>query len=99
MGVGATLKTHYTNPVKVAELIALGGLSVLGEHVDPDPDLPHSFDGPQQDGVTVSYRRDRGEDDMPAREANTIKEAKRLFDAEYVYVFNPDTRSWWTYRA
>ena len=52
---------------KIADLIDLGDLSLLGEHVHPDPRKPHRFDYKQrQPGVTIAYGRDRGEKDTEA---------------------------------
>lgn len=58
-GVGQTLYTHYQEPSKIKQLIALGALSTLGERVNPTT-ASHNFDNPEE-GVTVAYRRDRGE--------------------------------------
>lgn len=63
---GAMLLKHYNTPERVRELIKLGDISYLAEN--PAPTGPHSYDKPQN-GVTVAYGRDRGEDgtDLPAR--------------------------------
>ena len=56
---GQTLIDHYNTPEKVKALIALGSLSSLQERLEPSG--PHSFSNPEE-GVTVAYHRDRGED-------------------------------------
>lgn len=58
-GVGKTLLENYTERTKVKELISLGAMSSLAEHVVPFGS--HSYDEPES-GVTVFYCRDRGED-------------------------------------
>lgn len=61
---GEILLNNYTDPFKVKALISLGAISSLGEEVYPKPEgegvTKHTFDTPQ-DGVTVAYYRDRGE--------------------------------------
>lgn len=60
-GVGYMLKDFYSSESLVAELIALGDISSLGERIKPKDGEKHSFDHPASD-VTVAYHRDRGED-------------------------------------
>lgn len=59
-GVGATLRTFYITDDAVAELIALGNISILEQRPAPFVGEPHSFNSPAPD-VTVAYTRDRGE--------------------------------------
>ena len=59
-GVGAQLVLNYTDPEKIAELVALGSMSFLSEKIYPTPGSNHSFASPEED-VTVFYHRDRGE--------------------------------------
>lgn len=67
---GAMLLDHYNTPERVDALLALGDLSTLQEKLEPDPNLPHSFDyNERQEGVTVAYGRDRGETGTEARVA------------------------------
>lgn len=58
--VGAMLVEHYQDIDKVEALIELGSISQLGVRVAPDPGEEHPFENPA-DGVTIAYRRDRGE--------------------------------------
>jgi hypothetical protein len=57
---GRILHNHYSDPEKVKDLISLGGLSSLGEQVAPPAGESHRFNS-QIQGVTVAYRRDRGD--------------------------------------
>lgn len=70
-GVGRTLLEHYTDPVKAAELIAHGGISVLG----PEIGVQRPFSNPGRYGSAeyqefderyanqcLFYTRDRGEE-------------------------------------
>jgi hypothetical protein len=60
-GVGAELLHHYNDYEKANALMALGNLSSVGEHLQPNPASPHNFECSQK-GVTSAYHRDRGED-------------------------------------
>ena len=85
-GVGATLKEHYMDPVKVDALLALGSISSLGAEVGEK----HEFEDRSRDWVTA-YHRDRGEAFEPPTVYRNIDELRRnAFDdlgAEYAYVF------------
>ena len=84
-GVGKTLRDHYSDPATVAELIALGDLSTLGEKIG----TKHPFDTRVVDECTA-YGRDRGKTgteavtsaDFPALQALTQESG-----GEYLYVF------------
>lgn len=85
-GVGKTLEAHYKDADKVARLIALGEISSLGAEVEPTG--PHSF-GNAQEGVTVAYHRDRGEDATEPYAGKTVDEvADQIGHNGYVYVFD-----------
>lgn len=60
---GAILKEAYSTKERVEELIALGSLSSLEKRTSPNEGESHSFSFPQN-GVTVAYHRDRGEEFM-----------------------------------
>lgn len=88
-GVGECLHLHYQDENKIAELIALGDLSILKENVAPADGEKHDFKNPAEK-VTIAYHRDRGEELEPAQEYET---AQALLDAagdnywaEYVYL-------------
>ena len=85
-GVGATLRDHYSDPGKVARLIALGDISSLGQRVEPIG--PHSYSDSEV-GTTVAYMRDRGEEGCEARTgATATKVAGQIGHNGYVYVFD-----------
>ena len=88
---GHILDTYYAGQQKLADLIDLGGLSLLGEHVHPDPKKPYRFDYNQrQPGVTIAYGRDRGEKDTGATCYETLEEWHAAMwpwiDYAYLYV-------------
>ena len=56
-GNGRILLKHYSDPVKLQQLLDLGDLSVLG----PEIGEKHDFDFPPND-VCTFYGRDRGEE-------------------------------------
>ena len=86
-GVGATLKEHYTDPEKVAALIALGDISSLGQFVSVNiPGVMHTFDN-LDEGVTVAYHRDRGDAYHAPRVNLSVKSFSRSDIEEYGYVF------------
>jgi hypothetical protein len=89
-GVGATLQAHYTDPGKIAALMALGDLSSLHERCDGA--LGHKFGDPVK-GQTVAYGRDRGETGVDATIGATLdsvwSDPNRDW-SEYVYVWRGD---------
>lgn len=103
---GKILVTHYTDREKVKELIALGAISSLKENVAPTelpdiigirmlkefkvlPKTTHTFDTPQ-DGVTIAYHRDRGEELQEARVDKSIEAYAKSDYEQYGYVFTKD---------
>jgi hypothetical protein len=84
-GVGRKLFNYYQDLAKIDQLIALGDISSLGAEIG----TKHDFNRPPDD-VVNAYGRDRGEKDIEARHAKSLKE---LFqhadgsDCEYVYLF------------
>ena len=91
---GAMLLDHYNTEDRVDRLLAKGNLSVLGECIEPDPSLPHSYDN-RQEGVCVFYGRDRNE---PSQEALEMK-LEDIDDPSswirYCYIFGQDKK--WRY--
>ena len=84
---GAMLQEHYTQPEKVAALIALGDLSILGPNVAPKG--AHSFEyNEREPGVTVAYHRDRGEELNISTGATVDEVAEQIGHNGYVYVFD-----------
>jgi hypothetical protein len=93
-GVGKKLVEHYSDRAKAAELIALGGLSILGPRVVPEPDEAHSFDQPVKD-VTVAYHRDRLESKDRNYAFRNLEQVS-LDGLSYGYVLIPEG---WLYRV
>jgi len=92
---GAMLLDHYQDRKKVEKLISLGNLSCLCQNVDPNPNLPHSFDySNRQDDVCVFYGRDRGETNQEAHPVTLENLADDPW-IEYVYIFGLDNT--WRY--
>ena len=75
---------------KTLDLVKLGGLSSLGDQVDPTE--PHSFESPQS-GVTIAYHRDRGES-LSIRTNKSVEDFFKSDYEEYGYVLGLDGR-WW----
>jgi hypothetical protein len=86
---GRILAKFYGTARKVASLINLGDLSVLGEKINPTLDT-HSFGYENAEkGVVVAYHRDRGDSfsDVGPIEGDTIEELADMIDHQYLYVF------------
>jgi hypothetical protein len=82
---GTTLMEHYTDPAKIAELMALGDLSSLGASIG----TKHSF-GARTDGECTAYGRDRGETGIDAVTSATYADLAKLTQdcgGEWLYVF------------
>lgn len=62
---GRILLEYYSNPNRLAKLIDLGDLSVLGPELSAPEGKAHSFQFPVE-GVCVAYGRDRGETGVAA---------------------------------
>lgn len=105
--VGVILQTHYTDPAKVAELIALGDLSKLG----PEIGVEHPF-GCGRDGepscaeyqrlygdMCLAYGRDRGEEETAALRFNetTVFRHWAKTGGDYIYAGHtePDGKVNW----
>jgi hypothetical protein len=85
-GVGKILVEHYLMRDKVESLMALGSISTLGEQVEPTGRVDHTFELPE-DGITVAYHRDRGEDLDPARVDKSLNDFLQSDVEEFGYVF------------
>lgn len=61
--LGKMLIEHYNSEEKAKALVALGDVSVVKEKLAPAEGTVHGFDyDKRQEGVSVFYGRDRGED-------------------------------------
>lgn len=83
---GRLLLENYGDRAKVERLIALGHISSLGEEVEPDARLNHTFENPQRD-VTVAYHRDRGEVKRGPEYHGTKRSFIRSDVEDYGYLF------------
>lgn len=89
---GAILGGWYNTPERIAALIDLGELSIIGPRIAPNPGEKHNWAWPAE-GVTVAYKRDRGEErafhmrDYPSDE-EFAEVGMREAGAEYAYLFD-----------
>lgn len=90
---GAMLLDHYSDEEKLDELLNLGDLSYLAPKINPDHSKPHSFDyDKRQEGVVVAYGRDRGEENIEARNISEGNMTSTENWVSYIYVFNKDSK-------
>ena len=95
---GRILLEHYTDAAKVKELVELGDMSFLAPKVNPTPGSGHDFDN-NEDGVTVCYGRDRGENDVAPVTYDSVSKWVNRKDSweEYYYLFMPEISTWMVY--
>lgn len=99
--VGFILFKHYQNPRKVKKLISLGDLAWVHPKVDPDTE-EHSFSNPEE-GVTVSYSRDRWGNEPNTRVQplnytvtdELLMSVLKESNEDYGYVYIEGLRSWY----
>ena len=92
--VGKMLLNHYNNVGIINELMELGDLSSLGEHLYA---AGHTWSAPIE-GVCVAYGRDRGEKGVESRVFKSIEQYNRNADnsgVNYQYLFEDGM---WIYR-
>lgn len=87
-GVGRMLQEHYTDYSKVMKLISLGNISFLEKNIEPNDPKKHSYITPE-DGCTVFYSRDRGED-LKLYSFSSMNEILIDFKLKFNYVFIVD---------
>jgi len=93
---GLMLLRHYSSAERVAQLIALGDLSVIDERLSPDEKQPHRVrreegEWVRQAGVTLAYGRDFGDKDTEAydyEDDDALREGADGMGASYLYVFD-----------
>ncbi len=91
--VGKTLLNNYTNTEIVNQLIDLGDLSSLGEHLYA---TGHTWGAPIE-GVCVAYGRDRGESGVKSRRfISEIEYKMNGKGVDYQYLFKDNK---WYYRC
>lgn len=96
---GVTLFEHYQDVDKIKSLIALGDISSLKESLEPTSDT-HSFMN-REEGVTVAYHRDRGEDWELVKPliSDCYRELMRKYGVYYYYIYDTDQKMWHVIRG
>lgn len=87
-GVGEKLAEHYTESVKIEQLLNLGNISSLAKEIGEAHDFNKSQDFPDW---CNAYGRDRGETEQEAKSFEFISELLEFAGencAEYVYFYN-----------
>ena len=93
--VGVILTYKFLTKNKIEELISLGDIYSLGEHVNPrNSKAPHTMSNPQARTV-VSYSRD-GREDCYITDRITMREIADL-NLGWVYLWEEDKEFWRTY--
>lgn len=89
--VGKILYDYHNNEEAIDSILNLGNISSLKEKLEPTEGVNHTFDNPE-DGVTIFYKRDRGEDycnavDFPSQIAFRQNRGDVLDYPEYFYLW------------
>ena len=91
-GIGPLLIQEYTQDTKIAQLLALGALSHLGEEIGQKRNFERN--NPKW---CLAYERDRGDDPEPAVHIESVPDliqyARKRFIA-YVFVWRWELRLW-----
>lgn len=94
---GDLLLNHYNSEKEVRKLISLGDISQLRWKVRPGLSSRQEFYNPK-DGVTISYKRDRGDTDADARKYESLDEYWKIegdaWFIEYVYMWDASLGKW-----
>lgn len=84
-GVGETLYLNYKDIKTINKLLDLGDLSVLGEKPEHDP---KDWDSYSSDYTRCKTYKDRGENNIDAREFDFVDDVEEYYDwSEYHYFF------------
>ena len=81
------LTENYNSEELATKLVSLGDASYITERLEPTPGVTHTFDTPEE-GVSVFYHRDRGEDWEHTKPAVYKTKQKLYSDYYYAYVFD-----------
>jgi hypothetical protein len=92
-GNGVLLDRFHNSYEAALEIVRNGDLSSLHERITPFPGEKHTFDEAAP-FCTTFYGRDRGESGTEARSYETLEEAIRNADNEYVYVWMDGVGGW-----
>ena len=97
---GKNLLDNYSDPLKLQQLIDLGGLSTLGAEIGEkhEFDCPHKYGTPEyqewqtaKEGMCTFYGRDRGEEGMSARYFKDFADYEQNHQyQEYEYILRTD---------
>lgn len=92
---GRVLITYYNSSEAANEIIALGDIATLQPKLYPDNNLgKHGFEyAERQEGVTVAFGRDRGDEGTEAQIV-TLEQAKQSM-CEFMYIYGCDGK--WKY--
>ena len=92
--LGRMLLEHYNSEEKAKALVGLGDVSVVKEKLAPAEGTVHSFDyDKRQEGVSVFYGRDRGEDwesIKPVTIQNTVFDEHQYYN----YLYDVEEGRW-----
>jgi hypothetical protein len=92
--LGRMLLEHYSSEEKAKALVELGDVSVVKEKLAPAEGTIHSFDyDKRQEGVSVFYGRDRGEDwefIKPITIQNTVFDEHQYYN----YLYDVEEGRW-----
>lgn len=92
---GVILQEHYSGPLKVDELIALGNLSVLREEIGTKQDFN---DYNPNSNMCLAYGRDRGESNQQAQTNSSKDFFSTDHGVDYLYLYNSNFE-WECYNA
>lgn len=79
---GHILQHNYQQARKIAQLVELGDMSILGEEIGVKVDFD---DRDAQKGQCLYYGRDRGETDVEPKETDNVQD---FFQNDYAYLWN-----------
>jgi hypothetical protein len=94
-GLGKTLLDHYADEKKIKKMISLGDASSIGKELEPEKGQEHTFNNPIK-GVSVFYKRDRGEKGVDASGSSSRDTFRRAGqDIDYLYLYIQKEKEWY----
>ena len=94
---GEILRTHYTDPFKVRDMMDLGDISSLGPNIgrkhafSPFEGDEADYEAAKEEGCTTFYMRDRGESGVGAKRFKNFEEYESEHQyEEYEYILRKD---------
>ena len=94
-GVGQTLVANYNTVDSINELLSFGDMSYLTSELHPEGE--HTFNNPEE-GVTVFYNRDRGEDGVDAV-ITSMDELHNIYSSSVDYFYLYVNNVWQVYNV